>query len=113
MGKILLESGIIVLLVLIGISVFISDSGNDVNDVIVDFENSVDSGEVIEDGNIENVEIESIGSSFEDWKFKEITISKTIYYQITVDENGVPKVVNPETYVAPEQTVISLQPLNK
>ena len=41
------------------------------------------------------------------------TFSKTIYYQITVDENGVPKAVNSETYVAPERNVITLQPLNK
>ena len=57
MGRILLESGIVVLLVLIGISVFIPDDGNDVSDVIVEFEGSIESGEIIEDGKIENVEI--------------------------------------------------------
>lgn len=56
MGKVLLEGGIIVLLVLIGISIFIPGS-NDVSDVIVEFENSVESGSVVEDGKIENVEI--------------------------------------------------------
>jgi len=62
---------------------------------------------------LENVEIERMGSSFETWKFKKITISETLYYQIVVDENGVPKFVNSETYVAPEQDVVTLQPLNK
>lgn len=56
MSKILLEGGIIALLVLIGISVFIP-SGNDVNDVIVDFENSIESGNIVEDGEIENIEV--------------------------------------------------------
>ena len=56
MGRILLEGGIVILLVLIGISIFIP-SGNDVNDVIIEFENSIESGNVIEDGEIEDVEI--------------------------------------------------------
>ena len=56
MGRVLLEGGIIILLVLIGISIFIPSS-NDVNDVIVEFENSLESGSVVEDGNIEDVEI--------------------------------------------------------
>ena len=56
MSRVLLEGGIIVLLVLIGISIFIP-SGNNVNDVIVEFENSVESGNVIEDGKIENIEV--------------------------------------------------------
>ena len=56
MSKLLLEGGIIALLVLIGISIFIP-SGNDVNDLIVDFENSVESGSIIEDGQMENVEV--------------------------------------------------------
>lgn len=56
MKRVLLEGGIIVLLVLIGISVFIPD-GNDVNNVIVDFENSIESGSVVEDGEIEDVEV--------------------------------------------------------
>lgn len=62
MGRVLLEGGIIILLVLIGISVFIP-SGNDVNDVIVEFENSLESGSVVEDGNIEDVEIASSDNS--------------------------------------------------
>ena len=56
MSKILLEGGIIALLVLIGISVFIP-SGNDISDVIVDFENSIESGNIIEDGEMENIEV--------------------------------------------------------
>ena len=44
--------------------------------------------------------------------FKVVTIKETIYYQIIIDENGVPKAVNSETYVAPEQEIITLQPIN-
>ena len=62
MKRVLLEGGIIILLVLIGISVFIP-SGNEVNDVIVEFENSLESGSVVEDGNIEDVEITSSDNS--------------------------------------------------
>ena len=57
MGRILIESGIVILLVLIGISVFIPDRENSVENVIVEFENSVETGEIIEDGELENVEI--------------------------------------------------------
>ena len=57
MGKVLLEGGIIVLLVLIGISIFIPDGNEEVNSVIVEFEQSVESGNVVEDGEIEHVEI--------------------------------------------------------
>jgi len=56
MGKVLLEGGIVILLVLIGISVFIP-SGNGVNDIIVEFENSLESGNVVDDGEMDNVEI--------------------------------------------------------
>ena len=42
MKRVLLEGGIIVLLVLIGISVFVPSGGSDINNVIADFENSVD-----------------------------------------------------------------------
>lgn len=56
MSRVLLEGGIVILLVLIGISVFIP-GGNDVRDVIVEFEESIESGEAIEDGVIEEVEI--------------------------------------------------------
>jgi hypothetical protein len=62
---------------------------------------------------LENVEVEAMGDLFENWRFKKITISSTLYYQIVVDENGVPKSVNSETYVAPERDVITMQPLNK
>jgi len=64
MVRILLEGGIVILLVLIGISVFIPSS-NDVSDVIVEFENSIESGNVVEDGQINNVEIgEEYDSNF-------------------------------------------------
>ena len=56
MSRVLLEGGIIILLVLIGISVFVpSDSG--VSDVIIEFENSIGSGNLVEDGEIDNVEV--------------------------------------------------------
>lgn len=62
MTRVLLEGGIIVLLVLIGISIFVP-SGDSVNDVIIEFENSLGNGEVVEDGNIQNVEIGKKDSS--------------------------------------------------
>ena len=63
MGRVLLEGGIIVLLVLIGISVFIPDGNNDVNGVIVDFESSIESGDVVSDGEIEDVKINKSSES--------------------------------------------------
>ena len=62
MGRVLLEGGIIILLVLIGISVFIPSEGN-VDDVIVEFENSIESGNIVEDGEIDNVEVSVEDSS--------------------------------------------------
>ena len=62
MSRVLLEGGIVILLVLIGISIFIP-SGNDVNDVIVEFENSLESGSIVEDGNIEEVEVSESDNS--------------------------------------------------
>ena len=56
MGRILLEGGIVVLLVLIGISVFIPER-DDVRDVIVDFENSIENGEEVSDGELEDINI--------------------------------------------------------
>ena len=56
MGRVLLEGGIIILLVLIGISVFIPDS-NGVSDIIIEFEDSIENGEQIADGNIGEVEV--------------------------------------------------------
>lgn len=63
MGKILLEGGIIVLLVLIGVSVFIPEDNN-INDVIVDFESSIENGEIVNDGVIEDVEIDDENINF-------------------------------------------------
>lgn len=63
MGKVLLEGGIIVFLVLIGISIFIPDNGNSINNIIVEFEQSVESGNVVDDGEIENVEISKSNSA--------------------------------------------------
>lgn len=62
MGRVLLEGGIIILLVLIGISIFIPSEGN-VDDVIVEFENSIESGNIVEDGEIDNVEVSVEDSS--------------------------------------------------
>lgn len=56
MSKVLLEGGIVILLVLIGISVFIP-SNNNIGDVIAEFENSIESGETINDGELENIEV--------------------------------------------------------
>lgn len=56
MGRILLEGGIIVLLVLIGISIFVPSSDG-VDGIIIEFEESIESGDLIEDGTIENVEV--------------------------------------------------------
>ena len=57
MGRILLEGGIIFLLVLIGISIFIPSSNSGIDKVIVEFEQTVESGNVVEDGELDNVEI--------------------------------------------------------
>ena len=46
-------------------------------------------------------------------RFRYTTFTETVFYKIIVDENGVPKAVNSETYVAPEQEVVTLQPINK
>ena len=63
MSRILLEGGIIVLLVLMGISVFVPDNKNDVSNIIVDFENSIESGEVVDDGEIEGVTVNKDNNS--------------------------------------------------
>jgi len=57
MGRVLLEGGIVVLLVLIGISIFIPNDGSNINEVIVEFEDSIGSGNIVNDGEIENVEV--------------------------------------------------------
>ena len=56
MGRILIEGGIIFLLVLIGISIFIP-SGNNIDNVVIQFEENIENGEEVEDGALENVEI--------------------------------------------------------
>lgn len=63
MGRILIEGGIIVLLVLIGISVFIPDSNGNVSNVIVDFENSVEAGDIVQDGEMEDVVVSEENNS--------------------------------------------------
>jgi hypothetical protein len=46
-------------------------------------------------------------------RFRYTTFTETVFYKIIVDENGAPKAVNSETYVAPEQEIVTLQPINK
>lgn len=57
MQRILLESGIVVLLVLIGISVFVPTKEEVAQDIIVEFEDSVKNEEVIVDGVMSDVEV--------------------------------------------------------
>lgn len=66
---------------------------------------------------ISDVEAVSISScyapgNYENWLFEKTTLTETIYYKIIKGENGIPQVVD-ETYVAPKQEIIVLQPLNK
>ena len=63
MSRLLLEGGIIVLLVLIGVSIFVGDSSQGVESVIVEFESSIEKGEEIEDGNLEDVKISKENNS--------------------------------------------------
>lgn len=46
-------------------------------------------------------------------RFRYTTFTETVFYKIIIDENGEPKAVNSETYVAPAQEVVILQPINK
>ena len=46
-------------------------------------------------------------------KFRYTTLTETVFYNVVTDKNGVPIAVNSETYLAPEQAVITLQPINK
>ena len=62
---------------------------------------------------LENAEGSLGVQNVEELLFTKTTVTQTVYYKVIVDENGIPKAVNSETYVAPEQTVITLQPLNK
>jgi len=50
--------------------------------------------------------------NYENWLVEKTTLTETTYYKIIKGENGNPQVVD-ETYIAPEQDVITLQPLNK
>jgi hypothetical protein len=46
-------------------------------------------------------------------RFRYTTFTETIFYKVIVDENGLPQIVNSKTYIAPEQEVVTLQPINK
>jgi hypothetical protein len=48
-----------------------------------------------------------------DIRFIQTTLTQTIYYQIVIDENNIPRAVNTENYVAADREVITLQPINK
>lgn len=64
MHRLLLEGIIVVLLVLIGISVFVPSEQDVMQNVIVDFEESIESGDVIVDGEIEDVEVGEENTNF-------------------------------------------------
>ena len=46
-------------------------------------------------------------------KFLKATPSQTIYYQVVLDEENVPVVVDIDKYIAPEKEIITLQPINR
>ena len=57
MGRLLLESSIVVLLVLIGISIFMPSKESSAQNIIVEFEETVESGAIVQDGVMNNVEV--------------------------------------------------------
>jgi len=66
---------------------------------------------------ISDVKAVNISSCYEpgnytDWLFEKTTLTETVYYKIIEGKDGNPKIVD-ETYVAPKQEIIVLQPLNK
>lgn len=64
MHRLLLEGIIVVLLVLIGISIFVPSEQDVLQNVIVDFEESIESGDVIVDGEIKDVEVGEENTNF-------------------------------------------------
>ena len=54
----------------------------------------------------------NIYSHYTSWRFRKTTLTETIFYKIIIGEDGYPKVID-ETYIAPEEQTITLQPLNK
>jgi len=63
MHRLLLEGGIVVLLVLIGISIFVPSKEDVMQGVIVEFEDAVVNGEVVVDGELSDVEISELDES--------------------------------------------------
>ncbi len=63
---------------------------------------------------VENIVVSNKGNLFscDGWTFRQTTITETIYYNVTVGEDGKPNIVNSK-YVSPEIDVITLQPINK
>ncbi len=63
---------------------------------------------------LDDIKIETVGDVFscEGWKFRKTTLTETVYYQIIVGEDGKPQIVS-ENYIAPKESVITLQPINK
>lgn len=79
--------------------------------------------EIIENGNkmssmaemiVEDVVVSAVGNLFgcDGWTFRKTTITETVYYKVTVGEDGKPNVVDSK-YISPERDIITLQPINK
>lgn len=61
---------------------------------------------------LENCQHEGWTVDLSKLKFRYTTFTETIYYIVVLDENGTPTIVNSETYVAPEQDIVTFQPIN-
>jgi hypothetical protein len=61
---------------------------------------------------LENCQAEGWTYDLSQLKFRYTTVTETIYYIVVVDENGIPGIVNSDTYVAPGQSIITFQPIN-
>ena len=61
---------------------------------------------------LENCQHEGWTFDLSKLKFRYTTFTETIYYIVVLDENGTPTIVNSETYVAPEQDIVTFQPIN-
>jgi len=86
------------------------------NAVVVDYGyGGIDLEMIIEDTAtilLENCQSEGWTFDLSKLKFRYTTFTETIYYIVVLDENGTPTIVNSETYVAPEQDIVTFQPIN-
>lgn len=86
------------------------------NAVVVDYGyGGIDFEMIIEDTAtilLENCQSEGWTFDISKLKFRYTTFTETIYYIVVLDENGTPTIVNSETYVAPEQDIVTFQPIN-